>query len=104
MSDVNAILEIRRRADGAIRRDPDLWRYSGSFIWEDGNFACDCNRRDFFTRAAGEEDPEDDRCGRGAFDVRLTSEKGAVLYEDGDEWPEHGTLKQTAAVGHERPA
>lgn len=87
---VKAVLEIRRNADGVIRRDPELWDYYGDFIWSDGNFACDCNRYLFFCRAAGEPEDDDEEgpehaCGDERYSVRLTDEAGNVLYCDFDE-------------------
>lgn len=82
-----ATLEIRRNADGLIRRDLKLWKWFGNFIWEDGNFACDCNRYLFWCRAAGEPETEDEDgpehgCGDERYSVRLTDKDGNVLYED----------------------
>ena len=41
---IDTILDIRRNSDGLMRRDPKSWEWCGSFIWADGNYACDCNR------------------------------------------------------------
>jgi hypothetical protein len=38
-----------------------------SSSWFEGNYSCDCNRRDFWHRAAGERDPAASACGDGAF-------------------------------------
>lgn len=57
-------LVIRRNADGAVSRhsfeldyDPDIdaERFS-SYIWLEGNYACDCNRKLFFERGHGRDD------------------------------------------------
>lgn len=87
LESVKAILEIRRNADGVIRRDPKPHDYYGDFIWCEGNFACDCNRYLFWCRAADESEAEDEdapehRCGHERYSVRLTAEDGRVLYED----------------------
>lgn len=83
---IPAALDIKRNSDGVIRRSPTLWEWSDAFIWEEGNFACDCNRHLFFERAAGREG-EDCDCGAELYSVRLYSvEDGGLLYEDG-EWP-----------------
>lgn len=40
------------------------------FIWTEGNYACDCNRKAFFDAAMG--DPSDaigNPCGHGAFEL-----------------------------------
>lgn len=39
--------------------DEGLWNTTTEFphyIWEDGNYSCNCNRELFFWRAGGEED------------------------------------------------
>jgi hypothetical protein len=82
-----ATLEIRRNSDGAIRRDPNPWDWHGDFIWEEGNFSCDCNRYLFWCRAADEPEAEDEdgpehACGDDRYSVRLTDQAGNVLYED----------------------
>lgn len=83
---VKAKLEVRRNVDGVIRTYRDDWDYYGDFIWMEGNFACDCNRHLFFCRAAGEDEGDDEdennRCGRDRYAVRLTDSNGDVLYED----------------------
>lgn len=51
---------------GYVRRDD--WESDFVFIWEEGNFSCDCNREDFFCKASGE--PEVERnCGNGVYRV-----------------------------------
>ena len=72
------------------RMDLD-WHEASDFWWSEGNFACDCNRGTEFARASGEnvDDLSDDEdatrfpCGHERFRVRITSEDGDVLYEDG---------------------
>lgn len=81
--DLPCIVEIRRNADGVIRKDTSH-RYHGPLIWADGNYACDCNRADFFATADDEPDP-DQSCGDDAFSVRVLGLDGKVLYED-DDW------------------
>lgn len=77
-----AVLEIRRNADGAVRRDPELWDYFDDFIWSEGNFACDCNRHLFWHRAANEPESDDNPCGDSKYSVRLTGVDGAILYDE----------------------
>ena len=88
---------IRRNADGVIRCYEDLdWHEDSdypAFIWEEGNFACDCNRYLFFCRAANEPETEYDesdensehRCGDDRYSVRITDVNGKELYSDFDE-------------------
>lgn len=85
---IKSTLEIRRNSDGVIAVHKDLWDWFDNyqhpdFIWSDGNFACDCNRSDFFAQALGlEEGTYDDGCGSEKYSVRVTGPDGAVLYED----------------------
>jgi hypothetical protein len=82
---------IKEVASGEIREwagGSDL-EWSGEFIWSEGNFACDCNRRDFFHENDVGYDPEaegNDKCGDSAFVVRITDSAGSLLYED-EAWP-----------------
>jgi hypothetical protein len=57
------------------------------YIWEDGNYRCDCNRALFFARAAAEptpDDPCDSPCGDGGYIVERIVRRldGEVLYEE----------------------
>lgn len=70
---------IRRNSDGVERHFDDL-TWHGDFIWSEGNFACDCNRGDFFAFAAGED--ADRECGHGDFSVRIETLDGVELYRD----------------------
>jgi hypothetical protein len=55
------------------------------FVWSEGNFACDCNRGDFYASCVGEELEDDDpraQCGDGRYRVRITNADGAEIYRD----------------------
>jgi len=59
--------------------------HPSTYIWEDGNYSCDCNRRLFFGYAAGEGgmDEIDHPCGEGAFSVQLVNPvTGTVFYDE----------------------
>ncbi len=57
----------------------------GYYVWSDGNYGCDCNRRLFFARAAGEEADWDGECSKGFYSVRLRNKKtGRVFYSEFD--------------------
>lgn len=91
MSDMKkstCLLQVKRNSDNIARFYGSDWEYErdGSFyIWEDGNYSCDCNRRSFFLRAADEEEPEENACGDGAFSVRLfDAQTGELVYQDGE--------------------
>ena len=58
--------------------------FFGSFIWEEGNYSCDCNRSLFFDRAAGCPSGGDRTCGEEKFRVRIEDTDGRLLYEDED--------------------
>lgn len=87
----SADVAIRRAEDGLVRvyRSDHETRDDGSFddyIWADGNFACDCNRSDFFERADGREpaDVETAPCGDHRFIIEWIKdvETGEVLYSE----------------------
>ena len=83
--------EIRCNATGEVREitttallvqgvdfpDDFIW------IWEGGNYSCDCNRRIFFARAAGEKEDWGGPCSEGLYSVRLRDkESGLVWYDE----------------------
>jgi hypothetical protein len=53
-----------------------------TFLWEEGNYACDCNRYLLFQRAGGDSE-EDIRCSQGQYTVWITNPAdGRVLYDE----------------------
>jgi hypothetical protein len=58
------------------------WHEASDFLWSEGNFACDCNRGNFFAEAAGEEDPPDHKCGSELYEVWITDKDGNILYDE----------------------
>jgi hypothetical protein len=64
---------ITRIADGKSVEitDNDSWDEGSEFRWNEGNQACDCNRRLDFARAFKEPEPDINPCGEGAFTVIL---------------------------------
>ena len=63
--------------------------YDSDFIWDEGNFSCDCNRALFFLRAKGvpEEDidhDDDTPCNFKAnrYLVRILEKDGRVFFND----------------------
>lgn len=91
MAWVNFVALIRHNATGEVRghvtfglMDP-AERTPQTFIWEGGNYSCDCARAQFFAEAVGEPDP-DIACGDGMFSVQLKNPKtGDVFYDEFDE-------------------
>lgn len=80
-------VHMRRVADGqtrvfrhnALRDDDEPW---SPFIWEEGNFSCNCNRGQFFAGAGNEDDPNHE-CGDGMYLVRIVRvSDGEVLYDE----------------------
>lgn len=56
------------------------------FIWEEGNYSCDCNRALFFFRAKNMDDPEDRQCGEELYSVKIIRKStGEVLYDEIDD-------------------
>lgn len=80
---MNLKVEIRRNADGVIvTTNWSDWDWH-QYIWESGNFACDCNRELFFLCARGEDDTAEGVCGIDKFSVRCSdADTGEVLYDE----------------------
>ncbi len=48
-----------------------------SYLWDEGNYSCDCNREIFFRRAKGEEvDSNEVFCSEGRFSYREEAQDG----------------------------
>lgn len=65
--------------------EPDQPGTFSSFIWQEGNFSCDCNRAIFFSEAGGQGVDEDKQpCGKDRFLLEKITRKsdGQVLYEE----------------------
>jgi len=64
------LVAIRKNDTGEIRiyRHDIAWDDTSMYQWTDGNYGCDCNRRLFWYRAAGDE-AEEVICGETAFSV-----------------------------------
>ena len=56
------------------------------FIWSEGNYACDCNRADFFYGAKGTDQSEHPECGDNKYSVKIIRKStGEVLYDEFEE-------------------
>lgn len=85
---MNITALIRENATGEIREYKDTLDVTedgvpNDYIWEDGNYACDCNRATFF----GSEYVDDGRkhfpCGHTAFSVNLRrDDTGEIFYRE----------------------
>jgi hypothetical protein len=73
---------IKQNSTGIIRIEHyETDSESGTWYWEEGNAACDCNRSLQFDRAAGlEADWEKAVCGMSAYSIKIENEDGKVTY------------------------
>ena len=57
-----------------------------AYIWEEGNYSCDCNRELFFLRAGGEDDPEEgaNLCGEERYRIWIEAADGEIVYDERD--------------------
>lgn len=86
-------VHIRKNETGEIHiyNDDGIWNeYENcfsDFIWEDGNFKCDCNRYLFFERANGKECIEEEiECSDGKYSVNIYNPKNKeLIYREFDE-------------------
>ncbi len=60
------------------------WEPNHGFLWGEGNYSCDCNRRLFFKWASGEDANSEDNvpCSDDIYSVRITADDGKELYCD----------------------
>lgn len=81
-------VEIEHRPTGERRIWANDNEWYGSFIWEDGNYACDCNRGLFWKRAVGDDERDDEDgypCDGNVFRVvAIKDERGNILYSEED--------------------
>lgn len=75
-------ISIMRTSDGEVRKLVwGNWTYN-RYWWADGNAGCDCNRGDWFHRAANETE-EDGPCGHALYTVQLRDvEADEILYTE----------------------
>lgn len=82
---VRAIAHILKNATGEVRKYESHEILEGcdespsSYIWQEGNFHCDCNRELFFERAA-EREIETEQCSYGRFSVNLENPADGQIY------------------------
>ena len=83
-----AQIQIRKNDTGEtfVYEDDVLWDEEKDclsvFIWTDGNFSCDCNRKIFFDNI-GYQDQDDAPCGEGAYSVNIIDPvTGKFLYKE----------------------
>lgn len=63
------IIRLRNNSTREVREITENgdWDESSDYLWTEGNFACDCNRAQFFAHAAGEPDVEGRECSDELF-------------------------------------
>lgn len=76
MDMVQVSVHIRKNDTGEIRiYEDELWLTDGGlpdpYMWEDGSYACDCNRRLFFSRVKGEEEDWESPCSDTEYSVEI---------------------------------
>lgn len=87
MKQFKCIAHIRKNATGEVRSKPSVEFGDdgnddpGFFTWQEGNFACDCNRELFFERIDGKEISHE-QCSEGRFSVNLENEAGKIYYRE----------------------
>lgn len=80
---------IRDNETGELRlyEHPDFDTEVGDafspFIWDEGNYGCDCNRYLFFQRAIGADEKDDILCGDTRYSVLGIFQQGRLVYADG---------------------
>jgi hypothetical protein len=86
---VDVVARIKKNETGEIQESKEyLHLLEGeesprTFIWEDGNYSCDCNRELFFEQAKGNEYFDQEKCSEDRFFVNLVNPKnGEVFYRE----------------------
>lgn len=81
-----AIVKIRENSSGEVRESEYDYNEnedhdSRFYLWEEGNWACDCNRSIIFHRSSsGLEDIE---CGNELYSIQITDrETKEILYDE----------------------
>lgn len=77
---------IRENETGNVRnytRDLDpKFIDSEIYLWEEGNYGCDCNRALHFAWANGDDDAPDRQCGNSAYSVQILDENDKVIHDE----------------------
>jgi hypothetical protein len=84
---VEAVAHIRNNSTGEVRlyKTDELLEdgspHPNTFIWEEGNYSCDCNRALFFGYALNQQwEDIDHPCGEGGFSVALQNPVTGLFY------------------------
>lgn len=89
---INYVLIINNETK-EIRKDDHFkdqeWLEHNEYIWEEGNYACDCNRSIFWHSALDPKgDHESDECGSDKYSCVVVSDDNVILYDDSLDWVE----------------
>lgn len=52
---------------------------ASAYMWTEGNYGCDCNKRLFMARAQGREEPDPNPCGESIVLESLVDDEGESL-------------------------
>jgi len=52
------------------------------FLWNEGNYSCDCNRAIFFDVAGGGDGNPEQQCGLERYIVKLVSDDGEIILDE----------------------
>lgn len=87
---VKIVAHIRNNKTGEIRvyKTEGIWddEYNevSTYIWKDGNYSCDCNRKIFWGYAGNEDLWDDSPCGDGGFSVKLENPQTGDIFHSED--------------------
>ena len=83
---IKILVKIKNNQTGEVKNYPTegIWdevnEHASTWIWEEGNFSCDCNRDIFFNGLPFSDDHE---CGEGKYSVNIYNPKnGELLYSE----------------------
>lgn len=88
-SDNKTVEFVETHGDYPQYKRDEGWEFDPVFIWELGNYSCDCNRYLFFERALGTSEEEIDardpnKCGHADYRVNWirNDETSTVIYTE----------------------
>lgn len=77
------VIHIKKNTTGVIRKHvyevDDQYDDMQGFMWNDGNYACDCNRELFYERSEDPDYDADTKCGKTRFSVVFATVAGKRL-------------------------
>lgn len=80
------LVHIRKNETGEIRIYNDKIYFDdinlpNVYLWEYGNYSCDCNRRLFFARVNDEEEDWESGCGDTEYSVNIFLDNDCIYSE-----------------------